>query len=200
MYSLSKTYHTVFYCCAAVVLCVSGKQKGLNRRVLLCVGASLSLNSSVSSSGKSVLEVLHEIFHTTLLSLIQKSCICIKNLGWLREQGCTLTARLPKLHGGRCPWPRFDKGLWQWFSKLLRLVSLGTKSCQESELYLPLQQLVWKLCYKIRKKWSNSKKASELLELWLPGADEHVKTGDLPGRYFWIILSVNEKKHLEFAF
>lgn len=27
-------------------------------------------------------------------------------------------------------------------------------------------------------------KASELLELWLPGADEHVKTGELPGRYF----------------
>lgn len=70
---------------------------------------------------------------------------------------------LPKLHWGRCPWPLFDKGLWQ-FSKLLRLVSLGTKSCQESELYLPLQQLVWKLCYKIRKKWSSFKSK------WIIGA------------------------------
>lgn len=27
-------------------------------------------------------------------------------------------------------------------------------------------------------------KASELFELWLPGADEHVKAGELPGRCF----------------
>lgn len=27
-------------------------------------------------------------------------------------------------------------------------------------------------------------KAGEFLELWLPGADEHVKTGKLLGRYF----------------
>lgn len=128
------------------------------------MGASLSLNSSLSPFGKSVLEVRHEMFRTTLLSLIQKSCTRFKNLRWLREQGCTLTTRLPKLHGGRCPWPLFDKGSWQWFSKLLRLGSLGTKSYQESELYLPVQQLVWKLCYKIRKKWSNSKSK------WIIGA------------------------------
>lgn len=63
MYCLSKTYHTAFCCCAAVVLYLSGKQKGLNKKVHLHrVGASLSLKSSLSSSGESLLEVFNEIF------------------------------------------------------------------------------------------------------------------------------------------
>lgn len=82
----------------------------------------------------------------------------------VKRKGLLLTSCLPKLHRGHCLWPVFGKGLWQWFSKLLRLVSLGTKSWQESKLYLPVQQSFLKMCYKIRKKWSNFKRK------WIIGA------------------------------
>lgn len=95
-------------------------------------------------------------FHIVLLSSIQKSCTSVRNSLVMRT-GLLLTSGLPKVHRGCCPWPLLGRGLWQWFSKLLTLVSLGTKSQQESELYLSVQESFWKMCYKMRKKWNNFK-------------------------------------------
>lgn len=129
---------------------------------------------------ESVLEVLCEIFYTTLLSLIQKSCIYLKNLCWLREQGCTLTVPLPKLHWGCCSWPLLIKVCHSDFQSYWDLWAWEQSPARKAGCICPYSSWFGN-CYKIRKKWS-SFKSSKLLELWLPGADEHMKTGELPGR------------------
>lgn len=129
----------------------------INRNAHFC-GASLPLNSSLPS-GKPVLEVVHEVFRSSFSAQLDAEATPMFQESYrLKSMGLLIMLPLPELPRGYCPWPFFGEGLWQWFSKSLRLVSLGTKSWQESELYLPVQQSVVKMCYRIRKKWSNFKR------------------------------------------
>lgn len=65
-----------------------------------------------------------------------------------------------------------------------------TETCEPAKKVLPGKQAV-SACTAVdletvKKSERNGAalKASELLDLWLPGADEHMNTGELPGRYF----------------
>lgn len=133
--------------------------------------------------------------HIALLSLIQESCMCLKNSYQAAEWGCFYLAPA-KVTSRSLPLVSSGKHFWQWVLKSLRFVSLGRKSWQESELYLPV---LWKCVLKSERNGTTFK-GSEILELWLPGADKLVKTGELPGRDFWIIRYVNEKSTWRIAY
>lgn len=156
---LSNNKYAAFCCCAAVEVCLSGEQKGTPVLwVLLCPWTCPYL-LLVNQCWRWFMRFLYR-----LAQLDSEVIHIFQELTLVKRTGPLLMSRLPKLHQGHCPRPLFGKGLWQWFSKLLRLVSVRTKSWQESELYRLVQQSFLKTCYKIWKKWSNFKRK------WIIGA------------------------------
>lgn len=121
-------------------------------------------------------------FHIVLLSSIQKSCTSVKN-SLVTRTGLLLTLCLPKVHQGLFLVGVCDSefqsylDLWPWEQSLSRKVS---STC--------LYRSPFRTCVIKSERNRATLKGSELLELRLPGANKHVKTAELPGRYFWVIL------------